>query len=280
MRLTQSAPLLPVVVAVSGDGSDAGIRFGAAEAVRDGGPLHVVHVVDLELGTARQAEHICSQAVEHARGLVGEQVQVTSEVFHGELIDGLVELSRGGRVVVLQRHGAGGRQTDPRATSVKVASRATVPVVCVPRDWIGRGMGTVTVGVDGTLTCAPLLREALLAAWSRRARLRILHVDLPWDDGDSGRELRSALTEAAAGLEHVAVSIQTIEGGTPVAALSDAMESSELLVVGRHHPLMARGSRLGPVARKIVRDASCPVLLPTPSASVSPAEWVFEGNLA
>ncbi len=280
MTPTPPDPLLPVVVAVSGDGFDAALRFGAAEAVRDGGPLHVVHVAELAPGAAARSQEICLRAVDRARELVGHEVQVTSEIFHGELIEGLVELGRAGRVVVLQRHGAGGRRTDPRATSAKVAARATTPVVCVPRDWTARGMGTVTVGVDDTLGCGPMLREALVAARSRGAWLRVLHVDLPADDGDSEREIRSALPAAAEGLEDVPVGIEIVDGGTPLAALIEAMETSELLVLGRHHPLKPHRSRLGPVARTVVREASCPVLLLAASASVSPAEWVFEGNLA
>lgn len=270
---------LPVVVAVSADGYDAGVRFAAAEAVRGGVPLHVVHVLGLDAGSATQAARICFLAVERARDLVGQHVPVTSEIFHGDLIDGLVELSRRARLVVLQRH-AVTDHTLPRATSTKVAAHAGVPVVCVPRDWNGRGLGTVTVGVDDTAHCVPLLREALSAARSRGAELRILHVDLPSDECDSERDIRIALAEASAGLEDVPVTIDITVDTTPVAALVEAMATSELLVIGRHHPLVARGSRLGPVARRVVRDASCPVLLLTPSASTSSPDWVFAGHLA
>lgn len=280
MRSTLINPLRPVVVAVSADGYDAGIRFGAAEAVRSGGPLHVVHVLGIDAGSTEQAARICFLAVERARDLVGQQVPVTSEIFHGDLIDGLVELSRHARLVVLQRHAVGSQHGLPRATSAKVASHAPIPVVCVPRDWNGRGHGTVTVGVHDTLACVPLLREALSAARTRGARLRILHVDLPSDECDSEQEIKSALAEAGAGLEDVAVTIEITEGATPLAALIEAMDASELLVIGRHHPLVARGSRLGPVARRVVRDASCPVLLLTPSTSTSSPDWVFEGHLA
>ena len=280
MRSTLTHPMLPVVVAVSADGFGAGIRFGVAEAVRVGGALHVVHVVDREAASVAQAARVCLLAVERARDLLGPQVPVTSEVFYGDLIDGLVELSRQARLVVLQRHGAGGQHTDPRATSAKVASRAAVPVVCVPRDWNGHGSGTVTVGVDDTLDCVPLLREALAAARSRSARLRVVHVELSSDDCNSEMEIKSALAEADSGVEDVEVSITITAGGTPLVALMQAMETSELLVIGRHHPLIPRGSRLGPVARRLVREASCPVLLLTPAASTSSANWVFEGHLA
>ncbi len=273
-------PRLPVVVAVSADGYDAGIRFAAAEAVREGVPLHVVHVLGLGSGSAAQASRICFLAVERARDLVGQHVPVTSEIFHGDLIDGLVELSRQARLVVLQRHAVGGQHPHPRATSTKVAAHAGVPVVAVPRDWNGHGHGTVTVGVDDTASCVPLLRAALSAARSRGARLRILHVDLPSDECDSVHDIRLALAEAHAGLEDVAVRIEITVDTTPVAALAEAMKTSELLVIGRHHPFVARGSRLGPVARRVVRDASCPVLLLTPSTSTSSPDWVFAGHLA
>lgn len=273
-------PVQPVMVAVSEDGFDAGIRFAVAEAVRSASPIHVVHVVDLEAGSAAHAERVCFLAVERVRDLVGQHVAVSSETFHGELIDGLVQLSRRARLVVLQRHGAGTRRTDPRGTCAKVASRAAVPVVCVPRGWNGRGVGTVTVGVDDPLMCVPALRQALMEARSRDARLRILHVDLASGEDDPETEIRTALAEASVGLQDVPVSIEIIEGVPATVVLTEAMSTSELLVVGRHHPHVARGSRLGSVARRLVRQASCPLLLLTPSTSTSSTEWVFEGHLA
>jgi nucleotide-binding universal stress UspA family protein len=41
-------------------------------------------------------------------------------------------------------------------------------------------------------------------------------------------------------------------------------EAAELLVVGRHDPLVPVGSHIGPVARAILREATCPVLLASP----------------
>lgn len=291
MTTDQGGTRLPVVVAVSGDGSDAGIRFAAGEAVRDGGPLHVVHVVQLPaaVGTgpgataqdaSARAERICAGAVEHARRIVGHEVAVTSEIFHGDLVEGLLEIGRDARCLVLQRHAPGAPRTDPRATSLKVSSRASVPVVCVPRDWRGRGVGTVTVGVSEPRTCASLLREALLVAWSRDARLRILHVSWDADVGDVRRELEAALSVAGQDLHAVETSIEVVSGGVAGAVLVETMETSELLVLGRHHPLVPHGSRLGPVARRVVREAACPVLLLTPAASTSDAAWVFAGHLA
>jgi nucleotide-binding universal stress UspA family protein len=50
----------------------------------------------------------------------------------------------------------------------------------------------------------------------------------------------------------------------PGDALIKAARRSDLLVVGRHDPLVPAGSHLGPVARAVLREATCPVLLADP----------------
>jgi nucleotide-binding universal stress UspA family protein len=50
-------------------------------------------------------------------------------------------------------------------------------------------------------------------------------------------------------------------------ALIEAGRTSDLLVVGRHDPVVPLGSHLGPVARAVIRDATCPVLLADPHGS-------------
>ena len=47
-------------------------------------------------------------------------------------------------------------------------------------------------------------------------------------------------------------------------ALVEASRTSHLLVLGRHDPAIPIGSHLGPVARAVLRDAACPVLLADP----------------
>ena len=51
--------------------------------------------------------------------------------------------------------------------------------------------------------------------------------------------------------------------GTPGAAeaLVEASRSSQLVVVGRHDPVMPVGSHVGPVARSLLHASACPVLL-------------------
>jgi nucleotide-binding universal stress UspA family protein len=46
--------------------------------------------------------------------------------------------------------------------------------------------------------------------------------------------------------------------------LVECSADAELLVIGRHDPLVPIGSHIGPVARAVLREATCPVLLATP----------------
>jgi nucleotide-binding universal stress UspA family protein len=52
----------------------------------------------------------------------------------------------------------------------------------------------------------------------------------------------------------------------PIEALIRASEHSDLLVVGRHDPFIPLGSHLGSVARTVLQQASCPVLVIEPVA--------------
>ena len=50
----------------------------------------------------------------------------------------------------------------------------------------------------------------------------------------------------------------------PADALIDARRTTVLLVVGRHDAVFPMGSHLGPIARAVLREAACPVLLADP----------------
>jgi nucleotide-binding universal stress UspA family protein len=55
-----------------------------------------------------------------------------------------------------------------------------------------------------------------------------------------------------------------VEQGRASEVLVEAAAGADLLVIGRHDPLVPIGSHIGPVARAVLRGASCPVLLTTP----------------
>jgi nucleotide-binding universal stress UspA family protein len=58
-----------------------------------------------------------------------------------------------------------------------------------------------------------------------------------------------------------------VHPGRAVEAILAAAEGADLLVIGRHDPLVPYGSHIGPVARAVLREATCPVLLASPEAS-------------
>ena len=55
-----------------------------------------------------------------------------------------------------------------------------------------------------------------------------------------------------------------VHPGRAVEAILDAAQGADLLVIGRHDPLVPYGSHIGPVARAVLREATCPVLLASP----------------
>lgn len=287
---------LPVVVAVAEDGSAAALRFAADEAVVARAHLLVVHVVDLVApapaivveGGAGRAGVTIIQAVRRARAAVAGVVGVSDELFHGDVVDGLVDASRRARLLVLERRRAGADRVGPGGVCARVASAAGSGVVCVPSDWDGgrstRPGQTVTVGVRDALTCAPLLAEALAVAAVRGDLLRVVHVrepegaDDPEDEADLARAVAVALKRATV-MPRPQVVVETMHGA-PAAALVEASRTSRLVVVGRHRPRRPHGgSSLGPVARATLRGSVCPVLVATPAHSVSSVEWFFSGHL-
>jgi hypothetical protein len=66
------------------------------------------------------------------------------------------------------------------------------------------------------------------------------------------------------GSEGSDVAVELVSG-TPAAALEAAAASSDLMVVGRHHPGMLDDSRLGHLAKELLARVDCPLLLTAPS---------------
>jgi nucleotide-binding universal stress UspA family protein len=81
----------------------------------------------------------------------------------------------------------------------------------------------------------------------------------PW----APAEIRAAVDGLGERLTDLAVRIET-KHMNPAEALIHAGQSSDLVVIGRHDALTPLGSHLGPVARAVVAEAACPVLLADP----------------
>ena len=278
------------MVGVGPEEFESALAFAAAEAVRAGCGLHLVHAVDL---TPIPADHVLipaadveawgaarlAEAVKVADDLVGDAVPVTHELVRGTPVGALVEVGRTARMVVLEhRHLSRLSRIVNRTVAGGVAAHLRVPVVAVPSGWRPDGEPRVVVaGVDVPERADEVLRAALAEAHARGARLRLVHswsIPTPYETSFTAEEVRgwsdSARAEVCAALDRVGdLSAATdadvrVEQGRASEVLVESSADAELLVIGRHDPLVPIGSHIGPVARAVLREATCPVLLATP----------------
>ena len=258
--------------------------------MRAGCGLHLVHAVDL---TPIPADHVLipaadveawgaarlAEAVKVADDLVGDAVPVTHELVRGTPVGALVEVGRTARMVVLEhRHLSRLSRIVNRTVAGGVAAHLRVPVVAVPSGWRPDGEPRVVVaGVDVPERADEVLRAALAEAHGRGAQLRLVHswsLPKPYESTFTAEEVRawsdSARAEVCAALDRVgdltaaADADVRVEQGRASEVLVEASAGAELLVIGRHDPLVPIGSHIGPVARAVLREATCPVLLATP----------------
>ena len=286
-----------VVVAVGNDPVDRALAYAATEALRSGCGLKLVHVFQLPVPAPEPmvvdfndleaiARATLAAAVEQANELVGGSVPVTGELVHGPVVAGLVHAASDARVVVLQRRRLVGMlRAVTRSTSSGVAAHARTPVVSVPSGWVPpTGAHVVTVGVDVPDQARLVLEAAAGAARERGADLHVLHTwwlpsvyeqvirDHGREDAWQGRArdaVQRVVDELSAdpgnALADVPVRVEARRAHAADALLA-ASHDSELVVVGRHDPLVPLGSHLGPIARAVLRDAECPVMLVDPRA--------------
>jgi nucleotide-binding universal stress UspA family protein len=281
----------PVVVGVGPMEVDSALVYAAEEAVRAGCGLHLVHAVPLmpvvtegELVSPTDIDlwgrETLDRAVKVAEDLVADAVPVTHELCHGTPVQVLTYVGRNARMVVLEhRHLSRLTRVVNRTVAGGVAARLRVPVVAVPSGWT-RSAGTpvVVAGVDVPERSEEVLAVAVAESRARGAALSIVHswglpihfAAVPPEPGErtswsdrSKAEVRAALDRL--GDESVAIDAEVVvHPGRAVEAILDAAHGADLLVIGRHDPLVPYGSHIGPVARAVLREATCPVLLASP----------------
>lgn len=137
------------------------------------------------------------------------------------------------------------------------------------------------VGVDGSEPSREALRWAVDEARLRGARVRVVHAwwtypmggsDHPSDHiaGGLGRDAEEAVNAFVAdtfrGEPDVDVEVVTVQGRQASAALIDAAEEAELLVVGSRGAGGFTGLLLGSVSQQSTHYAPCPVVIVRRSA--------------
>ncbi len=280
-----------IVVGVGPEEVESALAFAAEEAIRARCGLHLVHAVHVSppgpenaLLTAVDVEkwgrEVLDLAVKRAEDLVDGAVPVTHELHRGAPVHVLVEAGRSARMVVLKhRHLSRLSRIVNRTVAGGVAARLPVPVVAVPSGWTPTdGPKVVVAGVDVPERSDEVLRTAVAEAHARGASLKVVHAwSWPaydaeatsynderqrWSDR-SRAEVRAALDRL--GDESVAMEADVeVHPGRVIEAILGTSEGADLLVIGRHDPLVPVASHIGPVARAVLREAACPVLLANP----------------
>ena len=261
----------PVVVAIGRNGSDSALEYAAGAAVRGHRPLRIVHAAS---GGEHHATAVVAKALAPAQALIAGLVPVSAVLDPGAPVDAVAAASADAGLVVVGRCPES-RRTHPYVRSVTggVGARVTAPVVSVPDGWSPlHGEHTVVVGIDEPDRCADVLLTALVAARELDAQLVVLTTwwrtplakvtDRGWPQRLEDAVL-ATLSRVAPDRDDVPVEVH-VRNVRPGEALLSASRTADLLVLGRHATLVPSGSHLGPVARSVVRESTCPVLLATP----------------
>ena len=285
-----------VVVGVDGTAANwPAVQWAATEARRVGCPLVLVgagtedtpaaapRTGDFTAAPEREhREHLTEQMLEQVQARLGAAHPVELAVGHGEPSQALVSaVDTEDLLVVGKRSGHPLARTVLGSTSIAVAGRCSSRAVVVPDGWSGTDHqgGPVVVGADGDRDAA-----VLAAAFARAQDLDVpLVVVSSWElpaphtrSVDDVDRLRSRAHErldtvlAPYRERFLAVEVRTqVHYLDPAVALSGAVVGSQLLVMGRHTgPHHPGGLRLGSTTRRVLRHATCPLLVvpPVPTA--------------
>lgn len=280
-----------VVVGVDGSPSgEATLRWAVNEARRTRRPLHVVHALETEvvlsdtlpLGT-KEGEPASDPVVTAAMDLVhslAPEVEAVPHSVTGFAPTTLIAASKLAETVVVGSHG---HRAIPSAllgsVSQQVAIHSSCHVVVVRENSPAGAAGParVVVGVDGSEASEPALGYAFAYAASTGASLTVVHtwwweplegINLgePWigDWTQIASQEESLVSEVLAGWteKYPEVPVRShVVRGDPVVELLDQSQNASLLVVGSRGRGGFIGLVLGSVSRRILKRASCPVVV-------------------
>ena len=172
---THAPSLAPVVVVVDRGGSDAAVHVGAAEALRPGRPMHLVHVAPAGDGWLRMVgQDSLRMAVTRADNEVAGRVSVRSTLLQGSVLVEMSRLAASAALVVVGQPPPRANRRPARSTAAALAAAVDVPVVVVPAEWVERCRGVVTVGFDPAAADDTVLTAGMSLARLRGAVLRVI----------------------------------------------------------------------------------------------------------
>lgn len=276
----------PIVVAVDGsERNRSAVTWAAHEAATLG--------CDVDLVTALHDHHVrpplgrpdppgSLAILERARAEV-EQVHpghaVRTHAVPGAPLEVLLERAPGARLVVVGKRGLGGfARLLVGSTSVALAGRCPVPVAVIPDsgERTVHDVAPVVLGVDPFQPDHHPIHLAFRRARRLGVPLVAVHgweapTVFSWDAGvvtgavtehERDGEIRfdALLADWRQHYPEVVVRPMRVHKH-PAAALLDAAEDAQLVVLGRHRHGLLGGFTLGSVARAVLHYAECPVIV-------------------
>lgn len=286
--ITSPTPTARVVAGVDGSAHGwAALAWAAERASLQSIPLHIIHafapdIPMLGFGTTDQSELIAegkrllatAKARAHA---IDSRLTVTTSLPPGFASRSLVNASHDATMVVL---GAVGHGLLSRATigavAQQVAAHASCPVVIVGHEGHSEAPHhRIVVGVDGSTGSAAALHTAFDRAAALGSELVVVHAweakgiedptlqtDSSWPAYESELEQAVGRKIAASSAQHPAVKVRhAVVQGSPVAALIQAADTADLVVVGAHGTGGFPGLLLGSVSGRLLGRTACPLMV-------------------
>ena len=271
-----------VIVAVNGGpGSTAALAWALQWTRHSKQQLLVCTIFDADLFEADAVEPGRDEVLRRARADVERldpEARPDYEVQFGKPREVLIDLSRDAAMIVLGAH-----EDEPvigpfhGTLPLRVADRASCPVVIVPSNWNGR-RGNVVVGIDYE-TDDEAIRFGIVAARAFGATLELVHgwqaagyaagAYYSWFEttepiiADAENDLREIAEPIRLAHPELHVTTLAVEG-RPMDVLVDRAVFAELLVVGTHHRGALTGMMLGSVSHDLIVNLPCPVaVVPT-----------------
>ena len=271
---------------------DAALEFAVGQARRRDGRIHLVVVmhpghtgldqmIELKLvgNDLVRVDHELLGRCERRIAEWGDDITVTTEVIHGQVVPSLAAAVADADLLVLGHH----RMSRPHhlpthSVTHGVAAHTTCPVYAVPDDWHELRdhpepvMAAVEDPERGQAVTAAAFAEARRAGSAVRVVRAWCYPEIDTDEESmrhgTGSEYTAAIREATiealadliAGYRDVPCQVDVVHGQAAY-TLVEASRHSRLLVIGRHRPAHPWGSHLGPVTRSVLGHAHCPVVV-------------------
>jgi nucleotide-binding universal stress UspA family protein len=266
-----------VVVGVDGSLEAAEAAQFAAEAADSRGlDLVVVHAYSLPPTAGTPTDRLASSASEAAQGVADDalsQLRVPAGLHVYTQIERntpeafLRRLSHRATLLALGQHAFDiADQLVEGSVAAPLAATADCPVVIVPRGWsrAARRARTVAVALDGTNAAEAVLEFAFAEAERHQSPVAALHV-VPrgWTAeamAADARNLAEILAAAKESHPDLAVSLTVVEGDLARAVL-EASGGVRLMVMGRAHRAPWGASWRRWLARAVLLEASCPLVV-------------------